>query len=116
MASSAFIRIWGDFSAHAAEKSPRIERGGGPRSGRGDAERPGRRGAAGDAGRGGRCTKSPSPARRNLLIYTRDRVAIRGSPISGPDEQNVAQPLTGLGAGSGVLVVPAGDVLTAYGD
>lgn len=38
-----------------------------------------------------------------------------GSGISGPDEQNVSQPLTGLGAGRGVLVVPAGDELAAYG-
>jgi outer membrane protein assembly factor BamB len=37
-----------------------------------------------------------------------------GSAISAPDEQNVAQPLTGLGAGQGLLVVPAGDSLVAY--
>jgi outer membrane protein assembly factor BamB len=37
-----------------------------------------------------------------------------GSAISAPDEQNVAQPLTGLGAGQGLLVVPAGDNLVAY--
>ncbi len=38
-----------------------------------------------------------------------------GSGIAGPDEQNVSQPLTGLGAGQGLLVVPAGDELAAYG-
>ena len=37
-----------------------------------------------------------------------------GSGISGPDEQNASQPLTGLGAGQGLLVVPAGDQLSAY--
>jgi outer membrane protein assembly factor BamB len=37
-----------------------------------------------------------------------------GSGIPGPDEQNVSQPLTGLGAGQGLLVVPAGDQLSAY--
>ena len=36
-----------------------------------------------------------------------------GAAISAPDEQNVAQPLTGLGAGRGLLVVPAGDTLVA---
>lgn len=36
-----------------------------------------------------------------------------GSPIAGPDEQN-ARPLTGLGAGEGYLVVPAGNTLTAW--
>lgn len=38
-----------------------------------------------------------------------------GSPINGPDEQSVFSPLTGLGAGQGLLVVPAGDQLAAYG-
>jgi outer membrane protein assembly factor BamB len=38
-----------------------------------------------------------------------------GSFIYGPDEQNVSSPLTGLGAGQGLLVVPAGDQLVAYG-
>lgn len=38
-----------------------------------------------------------------------------GAGIPGPDEQNVSQPLTGLGAGLGLLVVPAGDQLAAYG-
>jgi outer membrane protein assembly factor BamB len=37
-----------------------------------------------------------------------------GSGILAPDEQNVAQPLTGFGAGEGYLVVPAGDVVTAW--
>ena len=37
-----------------------------------------------------------------------------GSPIPAPDEQNVRQ-LTGLNAGQGLLVVPAGSTLTAYG-
>src|SRR5207244_2612894 len=37
-----------------------------------------------------------------------------GSAIPGPDEQNVSQPLTGLGAGQGLLVVPAGTSLSAY--
>jgi outer membrane protein assembly factor BamB len=39
-----------------------------------------------------------------------------GSGIPGPDEQNVSQPLTGLAAGEGLLVVPAGHVLAAYGE
>jgi outer membrane protein assembly factor BamB len=38
-----------------------------------------------------------------------------GAPIPGPDEQNVSQPLTGLTAGEGLLVVPAGNRLVAYG-
>jgi outer membrane protein assembly factor BamB len=38
-----------------------------------------------------------------------------GQGIPGPDEQNVSQPLTGLGAGQGLLVVPAGNRLAAYG-
>jgi outer membrane protein assembly factor BamB len=38
-----------------------------------------------------------------------------GAAIAGPDEQNVSQPLTGLGAGQGLLVVPAGNRLSAYG-
>ena len=37
-----------------------------------------------------------------------------GSAIAAPDEQNVSQPLTGLGAGDGYLIVPAGSVLTAW--
>jgi outer membrane protein assembly factor BamB len=37
-----------------------------------------------------------------------------GNGIDGPDEQNVSQPLTGLGAGDGLLVVPAGDTVNVY--
>jgi outer membrane protein assembly factor BamB len=37
-----------------------------------------------------------------------------GSSIAGPDEQNVSQPLTGFAAGEGMLVVPAGERLTAW--
>jgi outer membrane protein assembly factor BamB len=37
-----------------------------------------------------------------------------GAPIPGPDEQNLSQPLTGLGSGEGYLVVPAGTRLTAW--
>lgn len=37
-----------------------------------------------------------------------------GASIEGPDEQNVSRPLTGLGAGEGYLVVPAGKVLTGW--
>jgi outer membrane protein assembly factor BamB len=37
-----------------------------------------------------------------------------GSGIPAPDEQNVSQPLTGLGIADGVLVVPAGSTLVAY--
>ncbi len=37
-----------------------------------------------------------------------------GSGIDGPDEQNVSAPLTGLGAGDGLLVVPAGNTLNVY--
>jgi hypothetical protein len=35
-------------------------------------------------------------------------------PVAPPDEQNVSQPLTGLGAGGGLLVVPAANWLVAY--
>ncbi|TMD20127.1 MAG: choice-of-anchor D domain-containing protein [Chloroflexi bacterium] len=38
-----------------------------------------------------------------------------GQAISAPDEQNVSQPLTGLGAGYGYLLVPAGNTLNLYG-
>jgi outer membrane protein assembly factor BamB len=38
-----------------------------------------------------------------------------GAGVPGPDEQNVSQPLTGLAAGEGLLVVPAGNLLVAYG-
>jgi len=37
-----------------------------------------------------------------------------GAGIPGPDEQNVSQPLTGLGAGEGLLVIPAGNLLIAF--
>jgi outer membrane protein assembly factor BamB len=37
-----------------------------------------------------------------------------GAAIAAPDEQNVSQPLTGFGAGEGYLVVPAGNLLTAW--
>jgi hypothetical protein len=36
-----------------------------------------------------------------------------GTPINGPDEQNANQ-LTGLGAGEGWLVVPAGNSVVAW--
>jgi outer membrane protein assembly factor BamB len=38
-----------------------------------------------------------------------------GAPIPGPDEGN-ATLTTGLGAGDGLLIVPAGSVLVAYGN
>ena len=38
-----------------------------------------------------------------------------GSPILAPDEQNLSDELTGLGAGDGLLVVPASDTLVAFG-
>ncbi|MFM9662742.1 outer membrane protein assembly factor BamB family protein, partial [Streptomyces scabiei] len=38
-----------------------------------------------------------------------------GAPIEEPDEHNVSQPLTGLGAGGGLVVVPATSLLVAYG-
>ena len=37
-----------------------------------------------------------------------------GAGIAAPDEQNVSQPLTGLNAGEGLLVLPAGNLLVAY--
>jgi outer membrane protein assembly factor BamB len=37
-----------------------------------------------------------------------------GAPISGADEQNASEPLAGLGAGQGLIVVPAGKTLSAY--
>jgi outer membrane protein assembly factor BamB len=51
----------------------------------------------------------------NLLDGSVDWSTNVGSSIPGPDEQNMSQPLTGLGAGQGLLVVPAGSVLAAYG-
>ncbi|MEV6308660.1 PQQ-binding-like beta-propeller repeat protein [Streptomyces sp. NPDC051840] len=38
-----------------------------------------------------------------------------GAPINEPDEHNVSQPLTGLGAGGGLVIVPADDLVVAYG-
>jgi outer membrane protein assembly factor BamB len=38
-----------------------------------------------------------------------------GAPINAPDEQNVSQPLTGLAAGAGYLVVPASNLLVSFG-
>ncbi|MDQ6797781.1 MAG: hypothetical protein M3011_07145 [Actinomycetota bacterium] len=38
-----------------------------------------------------------------------------GAGILAPDEHNVSEPLTGLGAGQGLVVVPATDLLVAYG-
>ncbi|MFJ2883096.1 PQQ-binding-like beta-propeller repeat protein [Streptomyces sp. NPDC086796] len=38
-----------------------------------------------------------------------------GAPIEEPDEHNVSEPLTGLGAGGGLVVVPATHLLVAYG-
>lgn len=38
-----------------------------------------------------------------------------GASIEEPDEHNVSQPLTGLGAGGGLVVVPATSLLVAYG-
>ncbi|MFJ5291116.1 PQQ-binding-like beta-propeller repeat protein [Streptomyces sp. NPDC088348] len=38
-----------------------------------------------------------------------------GAPINEPDEHNVSQPLAGLGAGGGLVVVPATNLLVAYG-
>jgi outer membrane protein assembly factor BamB len=37
-----------------------------------------------------------------------------GQPIPAPDEQNVSQPLTGLGAGDGLIVIPTDSTLVAY--
>jgi outer membrane protein assembly factor BamB len=37
-----------------------------------------------------------------------------GAPVAAPDEQNVSQPLTGLAASGGLLVVPAGSTLVAF--
>jgi outer membrane protein assembly factor BamB len=39
-----------------------------------------------------------------------------GAELAAPDEQNASQPLTGLGAGEGLVVVPAVDLLVAYGN
>ncbi len=37
-----------------------------------------------------------------------------GAGIPGPDEQNVSQPLTGLAAADGVLIIPAGSTLIGF--
>lgn len=37
-----------------------------------------------------------------------------GAPVNRPDEQNVSAPLTGLGAGEGLVIVPASNLLVAY--
>jgi outer membrane protein assembly factor BamB len=37
-----------------------------------------------------------------------------GKGLLQPDEQNISQPLTGLGAGQGLLVVPAGNTISAF--
>jgi outer membrane protein assembly factor BamB len=37
-----------------------------------------------------------------------------GASIQHPDEHNVSQPLTGLGAGEGIIVVPASSMLIAF--
>lgn len=39
-----------------------------------------------------------------------------GGPVAHPDEHNVSRPLTGLGAGEGLLLVPHGTSLTALGN
>jgi outer membrane protein assembly factor BamB len=52
-----------------------------------------------------------------LLRRGDGRVIWRGSVqalIDPPDERNLSQPLTGLGAGRGILVVPADDRVTAF--
>ena len=38
-----------------------------------------------------------------------------GAPIRPPDEHNVSEPVVGLGAGQGLVVVPASTLLVAYG-
>jgi hypothetical protein len=37
-----------------------------------------------------------------------------GAPVNRPDEHNVSEPLTGLGAGEGLVVVPASTLVVAY--
>jgi outer membrane protein assembly factor BamB len=53
-------------------------------------------------------------------VYALDRGSGRmlwcddlGRSIAGPDEHNVSEPVVGLGAGEGLLVVPAGGLLVA---
>lgn len=54
-------------------------------------------------------------------LYALDAVSGRevwstdvGTPVSGADEQNASEPLAGLAAGQGLLVVPALNTLSAY--
>ena len=37
-----------------------------------------------------------------------------GASVPSPDEQNISQPLTGFGAGQGLLVIPAGNTVSAF--
>ena len=37
-----------------------------------------------------------------------------GAPVNRPDEQSISVPLTGLGAGEGLIVVPASNLVVAY--
>jgi PQQ-like domain len=37
-----------------------------------------------------------------------------GAAVNRPDEQNLSEPLTGLGAGEGLIVVPASNLVVAY--
>ena len=37
-----------------------------------------------------------------------------GAPVNHPDEQGISDPLTGLGAGEGLIVVPASNLVVAY--
>jgi hypothetical protein len=39
-----------------------------------------------------------------------------GSSIPAPDEQNVSKPSTGPAAGEGLIVLPADNLLIAYGN
>jgi outer membrane protein assembly factor BamB len=55
-------------------------------------------------------------------IYALDRASGRtlwcddvGRAITAPDEHNVSEPVVGLGAGEGLLVVPASGLIVAYG-
>jgi outer membrane protein assembly factor BamB len=51
----------------------------------------------------------------SVKTHTRIWSARAGAAIVGPDEQN-ADVLAGLGIGGGLLVVPAANVLTAFGN
>ncbi|MFD0340379.1 hypothetical protein ACFVH0_17145 [Streptomyces sp. NPDC127117] len=53
----------------------------------------------------------PSESSKN---HRRRRSTDVGAPIDGPDEQNVSEPLTGLGVDGGLAVVPAPHLLVAY--